>query len=802
MRREIRVAAVAALILATTNCDTTPIPTSLDNGQTATTSGTVRWSNASSWPGKTLPAAGSVAVIPSGTTMIMDISPPALKGLQVNGTLILDERDLALSADWIAVAGRLEIGSEAKPFTHHVTITLTGSDVNESINGMGTKMIGVSPDGVLEIHGEPRTSWTHLGATAIKGASQIQLETAADWRAGDRIVLASTDFDPLQAEEAIVRSTSGSVVTLEQPLKFTHWGTVQTIAGTPVDERGEVGLLTRNVRIQGDDGSNVTGFGGHIIILERGTAHIEGAELYHMGQRATLARYPIHWHMAKHVPGQYARDNSIWKTFNRCITVHGTHEATVQNNVCYDHLGHGYFLEDGIETKNVVVRNLGLVTRIPAVADRLLGSDSRASTFWITNPDNTYRGNVAAGSIGIGFWFALPEHPTGPSTNVSVWPRQTPLGVFVDNVAHSNRDFALNVDQGPMPDGNVETTTYSPRAVPGTSSAAVVADFHNFSAYKHNGRAVWLRTNNALLTGAILSDNLIGATFASSETFLRDATIVGESGNNATLPGNSTFPIRGYEFYDGRVGAERVKFVNFIPNARRQASALGFNRSNGFNVSTGNFASAIELIQSNSVFLEDPKPDKDGDKNAVILDKDGSITGVGGSYVVANMPLLFSSSCTRRPEWNSYVCPNRFVGLSITSVSGESLAPFNAARDDGATGTLVGTPGNPKTGNMSMIPGRSYMLTFGPGTPAKVQFSARLALAGDRITLTIPYPDVPLLIIRDGSTSTPLTAAASLAEMQAADGAKYFYDKTTGVVSVVLFVRSGRDNTTVLVGPR
>jgi cell migration-inducing and hyaluronan-binding protein len=732
----------------------------------------------------------------------MDVSPPALKGLQVDGTLVLEDRDLTISADWITVSGRLEIGSEAKPFTHHLAITLTGSDETENIGRMGTKMIGVASGGTLEIHGQPRTSWTRLSATALKGATQIQLESPPDWKVGDRIVVASTDFDPLQAEEAIVRSVSGATVAIEQPLKFSHWGTIQTIAGTQLDERAEVGLLTRNIRIQGDDASTTTGFGGHIIMLAGSIGHIEGAELYHMGQRAKVARYPIHWHMAKHVPGQYARNNSIWKTFSRCVTIHGTHEATVQNNVCYDHLGHGYFLEDGVETKNLVTNNLGLVTRIPAVADRLLGSDSRASTFWITNPDNTYRGNVAAGSLGIGFWVALPEHPTGFSTDATIWPRQTPLGVFSDNVAHSNRDFALNVDQGPMPDGNVETTTYSPRAVPGTSSAAVVADFHNFTAYKHNGRAVWLRTNNALLTGAILSDNLIGATFASSETFLRDAIIIGESANNATLPGNSTFPIRGYEFYDGRVGAERVRFVNFTPNSRRQASALGFNRSNGFNVSTGNFASAIELIQSNSVFLEDPKADKDGDKNAVILDKDGSITGVGGSYVVANMPLLFSSSCTRRPEWNSYVCPNRFVGLSVSSSSGESLAPFTAVRDDGAAGTLVGTPGNPKNANMSVIPGRSYKLDFTPGTPAKVQFSARLALAGDRITLTLPYPDVPLLIIRDGSTSTPLTAAASVTEMQAADGAKYFYDKTTGNVSVVLFVRAGRDNTTVLIGPR
>ena len=35
----------------------------------------------------------------------------------------------------------------------------------------------------------------------------------------------------------------------------------------------------------------------------------------------------------------------------------------VSGNVCYDHLGHGYFLEDSVEQNNVINRNLGLGTR-------------------------------------------------------------------------------------------------------------------------------------------------------------------------------------------------------------------------------------------------------------------------------------------------------------------------------------------------------------------------------------------------------------------------------------------------------
>lgn len=85
-----------------------------------------------------------------------------------------------------------------------------------------------------------------------------------------------------------------------------------------------------------------------------------------MGQRGRSGRYPMHWHMVNDVAGQYIRNSSIWRSYNRCVTIHGSHNASVQDNVCYDHAGHGFFLEDGIETGNTISGNLGLVSRIPA----------------------------------------------------------------------------------------------------------------------------------------------------------------------------------------------------------------------------------------------------------------------------------------------------------------------------------------------------------------------------------------------------------------------------------------------------
>ncbi|HEX7242604.1 MAG TPA: G8 domain-containing protein, partial [Longimicrobiaceae bacterium] len=696
---------------------------------------TNRWSDPASWPEGVVPQAGAAVVIPRDRALLLDVSPPPLRSLQIEGSLVFDDRDLALTADWVMVHGTLRIGSERTPYRHRATITLTGSDPAQEVMGMGTKVLGVM-GGTLEVHGEPRTPWLRLAATAAKGATQLVLERAPDWRPGDRLAVASTDYDPAQAEEVTVRSVSGKTVTLEQPLRFAHWGTMQSYAGRPLDERAEVGLLTRNVTVRGDDGSAVTGFGGHLMIMPGSTAHVEGVELFLMGQKGKVARYPFHWHMAGSVEGSYLRGSSVWRSFNRCVTVHGSHRAAVEDNVCYDHLGHGYFLEDGVETGNLFSGNLGLRSRAPAASEAVLPSDTRPATFWITNPANAYRGNVAAGSQGFGFWYALPEHPTGFSTDASVWPRRTPLGEFSGNVAHSNRSAALNVDDGPRPDGTTETTSYRPRQTPGAESPAVVAEFRDFTGYKNSGRAVWLRGSSQLLTGAMLADNAIGATFAASETFFRDGVVVGES-ENRTAPPNAAFPIRGFEFYDGRVGAERVTFVNFRPTAQRQASALGFNRANGFPVSTGNYAGAIRLVDANAVFLETPRADKDGDRAAVFLDEDGSLTGTAGAFVAANAPLLVTPACTLRSEWNAYACRSRFVDLRVASSGTEAVAPLEIRRDDGVAASMVGVPGNPKSVAMSVVPGRAYALRP-PAAASKPRVSLARLAAGEWVRVSLP----------------------------------------------------------------
>ena len=756
-----------------------------------------RWSDPATWAPAPVPVAGADVLIPATDTVVLDISPPRLGQLRIEGRLlVLDSADLELRAAEVLVAGSFEVGTAARRHRHRFALTLHSGSGSV---GVGTKVLGVLPGGTLDLHGQERLGWTRLAATAEAGATALVLERAHDWRPGDRVVVASTDFDPNHAEERLVAGGNGATVQLGAPLAHRHWGVSQSFAGRTVDTRAEVGLLTRNILIQGELEGDA-GFGGHVISLAGATMRIDGVEFFRMGQAGVIGRYPVHWHMAGSVPGQYVRHSAIWRTNLRCLTIHGTDDAVAEGNVCYDHSGHGYFLEDGAESRNHLHGNLGLVSRVPAANVRLLASDANPATFWITHPDNKVTGNAAAGSTGFGFWYALPAEPTGLSTGEPDRPRITPLGEFRDNVAHSNRQAGLQVDDGPRPDGTTETTSYVPRAGAVPSGAIVPAVFSGFTGYKHRTRAAWLRGTGHRLRDAVLADNMIGATFASNDTWLEDALVVGETANLTAVP-NPSFPIRGYEFYDGTVGARRVTFVNFLPNGARPASALGYNRNNGFAISTDNLGEQITLVNANAVYLENPKADKDGDKAALFRDGDGSVTGTPGNAVVANSPILVTPACSYLPAWNSWDCPHRYNQLQVRSEAAEVIAPFVLSRDGAHPTVMAGIPNAPTRAFMSTLPGSRYAVAWQATVPTRPRVTLSRALPGDAVRVDLPFAGVPSRVIRDFQSGTPLPQAASEAEFAASQGDRWFRDSVFCILSLLLHVLAVRISTTVELQP-
>ncbi|WP_201290930.1 G8 domain-containing protein, partial [Croceibacterium salegens] len=292
-----------------------------------------RWSDPATWPDGKVPGKGDAVMIGRDMNVVLDVNPPALRSLTVDGTLSFsDDLDLGLETEWIYLRrGELNIGSEASPYTHKATITLTDNVPGEDINTMGDRGIMVM-GGTLSLHGDREHTWTKLAKTAQAGSTEIEVLDASGWRKGDEIALASTDFDPRQAERRTIASIRGNVLKLDRPLEYMHFGKITY----GVDERGEVGLLTRNIKVQASDDAEKTYFGGHIMAMAGAKMYVSGVELYRMGQNMHLARYPIHWHIIGKASGQYIENASIHDTYSRCVTVHGTDDVRVENNVTFN----------------------------------------------------------------------------------------------------------------------------------------------------------------------------------------------------------------------------------------------------------------------------------------------------------------------------------------------------------------------------------------------------------------------------------------------------------------------------------
>jgi cell migration-inducing and hyaluronan-binding protein len=783
-----------------------------------------RWSDRATWPDRKLPRAGDRVTIAAGKEVILDVSPPALGGLTIHGKLsFANTADLELTTEWIMLHGRLDIGSEASPHTRKATITLTNTVPGEDImGGMGDRGIMIA-GGTLSLHGDRTNTWTKLAKTAEAGSSSIEVLNAAGWRVGDEIVLASTDFDPRQAERRTIAAISANTITLDRKLDYMHFGKVTF----DVDERGEVGLLTRNIRLQASADAETSYFGGHVMAMGTSKMYVSGVEFNRMGQHLTLARYPIHWHLIGDAMGQYIRNSAIHDTFNRCVTVHGTHNLRVENNVTYNTVGHCFFLEDGIETGNQYARNLGIQTKchptkpcVPtnlaaageirtgtngqASKEVLIPSDNTAATFWITNPNNVYRDNVAAGSDSNGFWVSLPEHPTGQfeGTDLSktTWPRRTKIGEFKGNVAHSNYD-AFMFDRNNAPNGTFGVTgsSHQPKENPADATSKTVESvFEDLTAYKNRNGGIWGRGEMHTFRNVKLADNAMGYTHASGNfgrdpytSRVVDSLFVGETenvgnpktdaekayGRSLPKPELPDFPIRGYEYYDYRHDVENVTFVNYADNATRKAGAVSYLLYTSFGVSTENSIERAKFINAKPVHFP-PMERKWGNDNgssaawkvAAIHDKDGSVSGVPDSYILINDGVHDSiaadaENCVIKPDWNAAVCKGDIGRLSFAGARGDGAGlPRPAGAAAPAPAVLPAAPPAPSPPVVLSRNGKTFTVTQNSNVRA-----------GTEIKLTTERPSVSLNLAELDSGSWVIfelpgfTKAAAGAEQSSLD---------------------------------
>ncbi len=387
----------------------------------------------------------------------------------------------------------------------------------------GYKVLAVSYGGKLLLNGykgqslatDPRSSgtgWLRLAANLKPGDTTLLLSDSPGekwWRSADgtqldKIVVTTTDYLPGHSEELTIDSIQDNKVTFHPAIKWPHngvrfpiasrlGGAKQRLVGAGMDEnlinsgaetRAAVALLTRSIRIvsagdkpgqtfeqassdptncqNGAAVPNCYSFGAHTVFRQGfAQVQIQGVELENLGQAGKLGHYPIHFHMARQVPDQtFVRDSVMNKSMTRWIVLHSTQGATLQRNVGYLSIGHGFYLESGTEIDNRFYSNLGIFARaavdnpqnprkvpgilaasgkysngtlLPTEAFPYRSDYDHPSVFWITNGWNDFIGNMAAGAgtCGAAYWFVpawnsdMADVPTPDNTQFGMHMKWT-----------------------------------------------------------------------------------------------------------------------------------------------------------------------------------------------------------------------------------------------------------------------------------------------------------------------------------------------------------------------------------------
>ena len=536
--------------------------------------------------------------------------------------------------------GTFAVGTESQPAQGSVVITLTGTNTTD-------RTFEVGSGGTLELHGDSRgdtTCWTQLANNALANENSIFLTLLASfhWQPGDKIVLATTDFlkvdsktgmggtdvlAPHENEEFTVLTVIDNLLEIDPPLSHDHFG--GWVAGG-IDQRAEVGLLNRSIRIEGAPGSaSGQALAGQVRFLQTAPdqtrIHIEWTEFTNLGRGpfgplANQGRYPLHFHMMGSMAGSYVKNCSLHHNVRNGLVIHETDDLLVDNNVFYDTTGWHVWFQDDTTTgpvphkfskHNTLTNNLAILAR----HDRSIEHDrfdvgngpyaeyGDAACFYLRSFDNTFRGNHAVGSQCTGIYVDTQE----PWGDKGQWTSTHDFGVFDDNVSHSNGDHGFYLGGA----------TEFPRGIPTQNPPFPTPRFRNFTAYKNNSFGFHCRNlGTCVWEGPGLSDNGAGVYLASLGYWIDEYEALGEiqggvirgdsenlgepypvrvpahpkqglARSAAYIRAHSLFPhidneLTGVSMYDGLVSVKGTRFEGFgvpppngYPSPRAHSGAFG-----------------------------------------------------------------------------------------------------------------------------------------------------------------------------------------------------------------------------------
>ena len=502
------------------------------------------WSDPDTWGGAT-PTADATAMISHLLTFSSDTEVFNLV-LQSGGLLSFSTTEntrLTVGTVQVHKNARFEIGTLSQPVEAGVKAVVIFKDrAFDSSFDPAQYGNGLIIFGDLEIHGSPHPSpFVRLADEALAGDTTLNLELpVSGWRIGDELMLPDTrQTDPRpsrgfvsQSERVTVTAISGDGRSISiTPIQHNHRGARN--GDNQIEYLPHLGNTSRNVILRSE---NPDGVRGHTQFIGRAHIDIRYASFQDMGRTTAealdsttfdangsptkigtnqVARYAIHTH---HLIGpespqangfQYTLignvvDGGLSPRLEKWgITIHGSHDGLIQDNIVINYTGANIVTEDGSESFNLFDHNFSI--QCPAFGALNTHDRGTAGTgFWFRGQNNYMRNNVAADHAASGYSinaYRLGNESTtipvsqGSLTRKPVNINTLPILEFSNNECYGPAFFGLDLWEI----GSTGETLYD----------VAVSTIKDFTAWHVRNRVIdFYRSHRILLDGVVIRGDI------------------------------------------------------------------------------------------------------------------------------------------------------------------------------------------------------------------------------------------------------------------------------------------------------